>query len=188
MSVLPGKMESASAPTGMVAVSLDSELGQLTEAAVADWPDISFSGEFDAAIIDLYRSHLQFPQSWPQERRDEFITSNAEMDSLALTERFDDVIDTVIDGYVRRHGILPHSEDAEALIGSARRSAIYDLEFCLIDLADEICQCHHPCPGPCRCEHDGFQPRRPTITTRDPSAETPASQVTLRSHYQLRCG
>jgi hypothetical protein len=138
MSVLPGKMESASAPTGMVAVSLDSELEQLADAAVADWPDISFSGEFDAAIIDLYWSHLQFPPSWTQEQRDEFITSNAEMDSLALTERFDDVIDTVIDGYVRRHGILPHSEDAEALIGSARRSAIYDLEFCLMDLADEI--------------------------------------------------
>ena len=116
MSVLPDKMESASAPTGMVAVSLDSELEQLADAAVADWPDISFSGEFDAAVIDLYRSHLQFPPSWPQERRDEFITSNAEMDSLALTERFDDVIDTVIDGYVRRHGILPHGEDAEAMI------------------------------------------------------------------------
>jgi hypothetical protein len=138
MSVLPGKMESASAPIGMVAVSLDSELEQLADAAVADWPDISFSGEFDAAIIDLYRSHLQFPPSWPQERCGEFITSNAEMDSLALIERFDDVIDTVIDGYVRRHEILPHSEDAEALIGSARRSAIYDLEFRLMDLADEI--------------------------------------------------
>lgn len=90
-----------------MAVSPDSELEQLADAAVADWPDISFSGEFDAAIIDLYRSHLQFPPSWPQERRDEFIMSNAEMDSLALTERFDDVIDTVIDGYVRRHGVLP---------------------------------------------------------------------------------
>lgn len=138
MSVLPGKMASASAPTGMVAVGLDSELEQLADAAVADWPEISFSGEFDVAIIDLYRSHLQFPPSWPQERCDEFITSNAEMDSLALTERFDDVIDSVVDGYVRRHGILPHSGDAEALIDSARRSAIYDLEFCLIDLADDI--------------------------------------------------
>jgi hypothetical protein len=138
MSVLPGKMESASAPTGMVAVSLDFELEQLADVAVADWPDISFSGEFDAAMIDLCRSHLQFPPSWPQERRDEFITSNAEMDSLALTERFDDVIDTVVDGYVRRHGILPKSEDAEALIDSARRSVIYNLEFCLMDLADQV--------------------------------------------------
>lgn len=138
MSALPGKMESASAPTGMVAVSRDSELEQLADAAVADWSVISFSGEFDAAIIDLYRSHLQFPPSWTQERRDEFITTNANMNSFALTERFDDVIDTVIDGYVRRHGILPHSEEAEALIDSARRSAIYDLEFCLMDLADEI--------------------------------------------------
>jgi hypothetical protein len=137
LSVLPGKMESASAPTGMVAVSLNSELEQLADAAV-DWPDISFSGRFDAAIIDLYQSHLQFPPSWPQERRDEFITSNAEMDSLALTERFDDVIDTVVDGYVHLHGILAHSEDAEALIDSARRSAIYDLEFRLMDLADQI--------------------------------------------------
>ncbi|CCK55019.1 hypothetical protein [Mycobacterium canetti] len=119
-------------------MSLDSDLEQLADAAVADWPDIAFSGVFDAAIIDLYRSHLQFPPSWPQERRDEFITSNAEMDVLRLTERIDGVIDAVIDGYVRPHGILPHSEDAEALIGSARRSAIYDLEFCLLAMADEI--------------------------------------------------
>lgn len=119
-------------------MSLDSDLEQLADAAVADWPDIAFSGVFDAAIIDLYRSHLQFPPSWPQEQRDEFITSNAEMDILRLTERFDDVIDTAIDRYLRQHRILPHSEDGEALIDSARRSAIYDLESHVMDLADEI--------------------------------------------------
>ena len=53
------------------------------------------------AIRDLYRSQLKFPPSWPQERRDEFITSNAEMDTIQLTAKFDDVIDTVIDRYVR---------------------------------------------------------------------------------------
>ena len=92
-----------------MAVSLDSELEKLANAAVADWPEIAFSGQFDAAIRDLYRSHLQFPPSWTQERRDEFITSNAEMDAIRLTAKFDDVIDTVIDGYVRQHGILPHT-------------------------------------------------------------------------------
>ena len=65
----------------------------------------------------------------------------------------------------------------------------------MMALADEIARMHHPQPGPCRREHDRVQPRRPTITTRDPPAETPTSQETLsavahgrRIRHQVRSG
>ena len=124
----------------MAAVSADSELEKLADAAVADWPDIAFSGQFDAGVGDLYRSRLKFPPSWPQERRDEFITSNAEIDTIQLSAKLDDVIDIVIDRYVRGHGVLPHHDDAAALIDAERRAAIHELGFRLIALADEIAE------------------------------------------------
>ena len=53
---------------------LDSDLEKLADAAVADWPDIAFSGQLDSAIGDLYRlPHLRFPPSWSQEECDEYI-------------------------------------------------------------------------------------------------------------------
>lgn len=48
-------------------MSLDDDLEDLATAAVSDWPEISFSGQLDAAIRDLYRTHLLFPQFWTQE-------------------------------------------------------------------------------------------------------------------------
>lgn len=124
----------------MVAVSADSELEKLADAALADWPDIAFSGQFDAGVRDLYRSRLKFPPSWPQERRDEFITSNAEIDTIQLSAKLDDVIDIVVDRYVRGHGVMPHHDDAAALIDAERRVAIHELGFRLIALADEIAE------------------------------------------------
>ena len=119
-------------------VSLSAELEKLADAAVADWPEISFSGQFEARIRDLYRSQLHFPPFWSQDDCDEFITSNAEMDAIRLTTKFDDVIDTVIDRYTRRHGTLPHDDDAAKVIDAERRAAIYELELYLAAISDEI--------------------------------------------------
>ena len=121
-------------------MSLSAELEKLADAAVADWPEISFSGQFEAGIRDLYRSQLQFPSSWPQEQRDEFVTSNADMDAVRLTAKFDDVIDTVIDRYTRQHGTFPHDDDAAGMVDAERRAAIYELEFCLAAFSDEIAE------------------------------------------------
>jgi hypothetical protein len=121
-----------------VVVSLSAELEKLAEAAVADWPEISFSGQFEAQIRDLYRTHLRFPPSWSQDECDEFITSNADMDAIRLTTKFDDVIDTVIDRYERQHWTRPHHDDAEEMIDTERRAAIDELEFHIEALSDEL--------------------------------------------------
>jgi hypothetical protein len=83
---------------------------------------------------------LQFPPYWPQEQGDEFITCNAELDTIRLTTKFDDVIDTVIDRYTRQHGLFPHDDDAAEMIDAERRAAIYELEFHLAALSDEIAE------------------------------------------------
>lgn len=121
-------------------VSLSAELEKLANAAAADWPEIAFSGQFEARITDLYRSQLRFPPYWPQEQGDEFITCNAELDTIRLTTKFDDVIDTVIDRYTRQHGLFPHDDDAAEMIDAERRAAIYELEFHLAALSDEIAE------------------------------------------------
>ena len=121
-------------------VSLSAELEKLANAAVADWPEIAFSGQFEAGIRYLYRSQLQFPPSWPQEQGDEFITCNAELDTIRLTTTFDDVIDTVIDRYTGQHGFCPRDDDAAEMINAERKAAIYELEFYLAALSDEIAE------------------------------------------------
>lgn len=122
----------------MVAMSLDSDLKKLADAAVADWPDIAFSGQFDSAIRDLYRSHLRFPPSWPQEECDEFIAENADMDATRLTTKLDDLIDTVIDGYGCQRWTRPPQDDEGRMIDAARRAAICELEFDIEALSDEL--------------------------------------------------
>jgi hypothetical protein len=119
-------------------MSLDSDLKELADAAVADWPEIALSGQFDTAIKDLYLSHLRFPPFWSPEECDEFITSNADMDATRLTTQFDDLIDTVIDRYGRQHGTRPHDEDAAAMIAAERKAAIHELEFYIEALSDEL--------------------------------------------------
>jgi hypothetical protein len=122
----------------MVALSLENELEKLADAALADWPDMSFSGQFEASIRDLYRSHLRFPPFWSREECDEFITDNAHMDAIRLTTKFDDLIDTVIDGYEGQHWTRPHHDDAREMIDAERRAAIYELEFDIEALSGEI--------------------------------------------------
>lgn len=119
-------------------MSLDSDLKLLADAAVADWPEIAFSGQLGGAIRDLYRSHLQFPTSWLQEDCDEFIAENADMDATRLTTKLDDLIDTAIDRYERHHWTRPHNDDIGKTIDTARRAAIYELEFDIEALSDEL--------------------------------------------------
>ena len=121
-------------------MTLSAELEKLADAAVADWPEISFSGQFEAAIRDLYRTHLRFPPSWSQDECDEFITSNADMDASRLTTKFDDLIDTVIDRYERQHWTRPHHDDAAEMIHAERRAAIYELEFYVEAISDELAE------------------------------------------------
>lgn len=119
-------------------VSLSAKLEKLADAAVADWPEISASGQFEARIRDLYWTHLRFPPSWSQDECDEFITTNADMDAIRLTTKFDDLIDTVTERYERQHWTRPHHDDAGEMIDAERRAAIYELEFYVEALSDEL--------------------------------------------------
>ncbi len=121
-------------------MSLDADLKKLADAVATDWPEIAFSNQFDAAIRDLYRSHLQFPASWSQDDQDEFIENNADIDASQLGMTFDDLIDTVIERYGRQHYALPDPEDAAEMIANARKAAVYDLESYIEAYADEIAQ------------------------------------------------
>ncbi|MGB0972734.1 MAG: transposase, partial [Mycobacterium sp.] len=91
------------------------------------------SGQFAARICDLYRSHLRFPASWSQEDCDEFIESNADMDAIRLTTKFDDLIDIVVDRYGREHWTLPHSEDSAEMIATERKGAAVSELGCSIE-------------------------------------------------------
>jgi len=119
-------------------VSLDSDLKLLADQAVADWPEIALSGQLTEAIAKLYRVQLRFPPWWTRDECDDFISRNADMDAGHLATQFDDLIDTVIDRFGRQHGILPHYEDADAMIAAERRAAVYDLEGAIEALSEEV--------------------------------------------------
>lgn len=119
-------------------VSLEDDVKKLADETVEDWPDVQFSGDFDKAIRGLFRSHLRFPPSWSQEDCDEYIAENADVAATRLITALDDVIDTVVDGYERQHGIRPHRDDASEMIKAKRRSAIHELEWDIEDLAAEL--------------------------------------------------
>jgi hypothetical protein len=119
-------------------MSLDDDLKRLAGSVATDWPEIAFSGRLDAAIRDLYRSHLRFPPFWTQEECDEFVTDNADTDAMQLATQLDDLIDVVIDRYGRQHGFSPHDEDAAALIAAERRSAVCELEDNIECLSEEL--------------------------------------------------
>ncbi|OBI43933.1 transposase [Mycobacterium kyorinense] len=121
-------------------MNLDNDLKRLATAAATNWPEIALSGRLDAAIRDLYRTHLPFPPSWTPDERDEFIEEHAEMDAQQLVSRFDDLIDVVIDGFGWQNGYLPHSEDASAMIAEARKDAVYELEASIEYLSDDLAQ------------------------------------------------
>lgn len=121
-------------------MNLDEDLERLADAAVTDWPEIAFSGRLDAAIRDLYRTHLPFPPSWTPDDRDEFIAEHADMYAQQMISRFDDLIDDVIDGFSRQNGCLPHSEDASVMIAEARKDAVYELQASIEYLSDDLAQ------------------------------------------------
>lgn len=119
-------------------MSLYGDLEKLATAAVVGWPDIAFSGQFDTAIRDLYRSHLRFPPSWAPWDCEEFITSNADMDAARLTIEFDNLVHTVIDRYGSDKWVFLHDEDAAAMIDAGRKAAVYELEYRIEALSDEL--------------------------------------------------
>lgn len=121
-------------------MSLDDDLEKLATAVVSDWPEISFSGQLNAAIHDLYRTHLSFPVSWTPDKREEFIEEHADAETQKLAARFDDAVDSVIDGFGRQYGYLPHHEDAAEMISAARTSAVYELLSSIEYLQDELAQ------------------------------------------------
>lgn len=120
-------------------MSLDDDLENLA-TAVSDWPEISRSSQLDAAIRDLYRTHLSFPPFWTPEAREEFIEEWADTDAQRLATQFDDAIDVVIDGFGRQNGYLPHPEDAAEMIDEARKEAVYDLDASIAHLAEDLAQ------------------------------------------------
>lgn len=121
-------------------MSLNDDLEKLATEAVNDWPEISLSGRFNAAIRDLYRTHLSFPVSWTPDEREVFIEEHADTDATQLATQFDDAIDTVIDGFGLQYGYLPHHDDAAEMISAARTSAAYELLSSIEYLQDELAQ------------------------------------------------
>lgn len=121
-------------------MNLDDDLEQLADAAATDWPEFLFSGQFDAAIRGLYRTHLRFPPSWTPDERVEFIEEHADMDAQQLATQFDDLIDVVIDGFGQQYGYLPHSDDASAMIVEARKDAVFELRSSIDYVSDDLTQ------------------------------------------------
>ncbi|MFL0289355.1 transposase [Mycobacterium sp. SMC-18] len=121
-------------------MSLDDDLENLATAAISDWPEIRQSGQLDAAIRDLYRTHLSFPEFWTPEEREEYIEEWADTDAQQLDTQFDDAIDVVIDTLGRQNGYLPHPGDAGEMIAEERKEAVYELEASIAYLAEDLAQ------------------------------------------------
>jgi hypothetical protein len=121
-------------------MSLDDDLANLATTAVSEWPEIAFSGRLDAAIRDLFRTHLPFPASWTPNECMEFIEEQADTDAQRLATQFDDAIDVAIDDFGRQNGYLPLEEGASAMIAEARKDAVYELEASIDHLADDLAQ------------------------------------------------
>jgi hypothetical protein len=101
----------------------DADVETLANEVLGQWGQ-PFCNPYPAlveGIETLYRTRLTFPKSWPEERREAFITYHADIDGTELSDRFDDLVDTTIDGYGQRNGVLLHPEDAAVLIDVARR-------------------------------------------------------------------
>ncbi|UQX10652.1 hypothetical protein [Candidatus Mycobacterium methanotrophicum] len=118
----------------------DPEFGAFADEAVASWGrpggDYGYQ-ELEAAIAVLYRSRLEFPPAWTECQRDEFIAEQASRDANDVGASFDDLIDTVTDRLCRDRyldcGGRPLNEDISAEIAFARRDAIEDLRWRMID-------------------------------------------------------
>ncbi|MBE5472695.1 MULTISPECIES: hypothetical protein [Mycobacteriaceae] len=96
---------------------------------LAEWGQpLSFSrGQLATAMEALYRAELEFPPTWPEHRRETFITNHADLDVGELSTQFDDLIESVTNDYGLRYGALPHPDDASDMIRTARLDALNDI-------------------------------------------------------------
>jgi hypothetical protein len=126
----------------------DPEFEALADEAVTSWGesggDYGYQ-ELESAITILYRSRLEFPPAWTECQRERFIAEQASTDADEIVTRFDDLIETVTDRLWRDHylggGPRPVHEDISAEIAAARRDAIDDLKWRMIDeIPDAIIQ------------------------------------------------
>ncbi len=124
----------------------DLEFEAFADEAVASWGRSSGDygpQELEAAIAVLYRSRMEFPPTWTDCQRHDFIAEQASRDASEVGASFDDLIDTVTD-LLRRDRYLdcggqPPNEDIAAEIDLARRTAIDELRWRMVDeIPDEI--------------------------------------------------
>ena len=118
----------------------DPEFEALADEAVVAWG--RSAGEYgyqelEAAIAILYRTRLEFPPTWTEYQREEFIAEQAASDAGEIGNSFDDLIDTVTD-QLRRDRCLdcggqPLSEDIAAEVDLARREVIDGLRWRMVD-------------------------------------------------------
>lgn len=120
---------------------------RFAEQVIASWGNGTSDDDLVASIETLHRARLSFPPSWPQHRRHAFITRHADLAAAELGGLFDDLIDTVINDYGLRYGVMPHSEDRAQLVHAARRDALDDFLMRIDDLADEIAYAVAEDPG-----------------------------------------
>lgn len=100
---------------------------QLVDEAVTSWGEVFYGhAEFAAGIEDLYRIWLaeHLPASWPQHRRETFITSQADQAAGELGELFDNLIDTITEQHGLDHGVFIDPEEHAARLETARRNAL----------------------------------------------------------------
>jgi hypothetical protein len=147
-------------------MSSGPEFEKFAEEALTSWADDYGYAELEAGIEALLRARFAFPPAWPAHRCEAFITEQAYGAAVELGEVFDDVIDTVVDGYGRDYGCLPHCEDAAALITAARRAALDEFELRMrYDLPDDIAEASvaDPGRGGSSMSACGAVPRPPTV-------------------------
>ena len=129
----------------------DNEFEAFADEAVASWgrpgEDHAYQA-LEAAIATLYRSRLEFPPAWTESQRDDFIAEQASRDADEIGTTFDDLVETEAERlrwYCHLTGLgSPHSEDTSAQIDLARRCAIDDLRWRMVDeIPNEISQIDH---------------------------------------------
>lgn len=118
----------------------DLEFETFADEAVGLWGRSSGDygpRELDAAITVMYRSRMEFPPTWTDCQRDDFIAEQASRDASEFGASFDDLIDTVTDRLRRDRyldcGGQPLNEDIAAEIDLARRDVIDGLRWRMVD-------------------------------------------------------
>jgi hypothetical protein len=130
-------------------MDMDPEFEKLAEGAITSWgrPDYGFD-QLAAGIEALYGARLEFPPTWPQHRREAFITARADAAATELGTVLDDLADTVVDRYGRENYRLPDAETASELITAARWAALVDVELsATYDLPEQIADAAAADPG-----------------------------------------